>query len=251
MTHPHRFTMPTRTGQERDFLANLEVEAKSSRTSYVEKFANFPLWSPRQNIARFLAQWTIYSQHILHAHGSILECGVAFGSGVAAWAHFASIMEPANHTRRVVGFDTFTGFPGMSPQDAKAESDLSHAGGMAAPVQRELERLMELHDENRWVGHIPRVELVAGDARETIPKYLDDNPSLVVAALVLDFDIYAPTARALDVFLPRMPLGSVIIWDELGVKDWPGETLATLPLLRRLRIRRLPFVSTMSYAVLE
>ena len=246
---PHRFEMPTRTGRERDFLANLEVAARNSQTSYVEKFANFPLWAPRQNVARFLAQWHVYREHILHVHGSIIECGVAFGSGLAAWAHFASIMEPANHTRRVIGFDTFSGFPGMAKEDDRAESKLNHAGGMAAPVDDEIAHLAMLHDHNRPNGHIPRVELVKGDACQTIREFVERTPSLVVAALVLDFDIYEPTKVALDVFMHRMPKGSVVIWDELGVRDWPGETLATLPYLRDFRIRRLPFTSTMSYAV--
>jgi cephalosporin hydroxylase len=219
----------------------------------VERFANFPLWAPRQNIARFLAQYEIYKNHILPVHGSIIECGVAFGGGLMTWAHLASIFEPVNHTRRVVGFDTFQGFPGMAAEDAKAESGLAYAGGMATPVDGEIAALAEIHDQNRPVGHIPRVELVKGDACATIRQYVQNNPHLLVAALVLDFDIYEPTLVALKHFVPLMPRGGVIVFDELNCKDWPGETKALTEYMNvnNLRLRRFPFVSTLSYAVIE
>lgn len=249
----YRFDLPTRTEGERGFLSSLESVARHSKTTNVERFANFPLWAPRQNIARFLAQYEIYSKHILHSHGSIIECGVAFGGGLMAWAHLASIFEPINHTRRVVGFDTFSGFPSMSSQDAKAESGLAYSGGMSTPVEDEIAALAALHDRNRPIGHIPRVELVKGDACETIPAYVKNNPHLLISALVLDFDIYSPTLTALKTFLPLMPAGAVLIFDELNCKDWPGETQAMLKQIdvNSLRLRRFPFASTLSYAVLE
>lgn len=251
MTAPHRFEMPTRTVGEQDFLVRLEELAQQSQTSFVEKAANFPLWAPRQNVARFLAQWEIYREHVLPVHGSIIEGGVAFGGGLMAWAHFASILEPVNHTRRVIGFDTFSGFPSMAKEDERAESGLAYAGGMAAPVDAEIARLAELHDTNRAVGHIPRVELVKGDAFQTIPAFVKANPHLVVALLTLDFDIFAPTLIALESFLPLMPKGAVVVFDELNCKDWPGETQAALNLLPRMRLRRFPWASTISYAVME
>jgi len=247
----HRFEMPTRTEREQEFLSFLEAAAQDSKTTNVERFANFPLWAPRQNVSRFLAQWEIYREHILPVHGSIIECGVAFGGGLMAWAHFASILESVNHTRRVVGFDTFSGFTGMSEQDAKAESGLAYAGGMAAPVEAEIHYVAGLHDLNRAVGHIPRVELVKGDANLTIRQYVRDNPHLVVAALVLDFDVFLPTHTALEWFRPLMPKGAVIIFDELNCKDWPGETQAALELIPTLRLRRFSWCSTLSYAVIE
>jgi macrocin-O-methyltransferase TylF-like protien len=251
VTSAYRFDLPTRTKDERNFLDALETAAQNSKTTNVERFANFPLWAPRQNVARFLAQWHIY-QKIVGIHGSIIECGVAFGGGLMAWAHFASILEPVNHTRRVIGFDTFQGFPGMSTQDEKAQSGLAYKGGMSAPVDEEIAALAQIHDLNRAVGHIPRVELVKGDACQTIPKYIQDNPHLLVALLVLDFDIYEPTWKALDKFIPLMPKGAVIVWDELNCKDWPGETKASLPFLRRVgRLKRLPYASTISFAVIE
>lgn len=249
---PYRFDLPTRTTQEKDFLSSLGDAAVSSHTTNVERFMHFPLWAPRQAIARFLAQWEIYKL-ISEVHGSIVECGVAFGGGLMAWAHFVSIVEPYAHTRRVIGFDTFQGFPRMSEHEKGAESGLAEAGAMAVPLDGEIAALARLHDLNRPVGHIPRVELVKGDACETIQAYVKKNEHLVVAALVLDFDIFEPTAAALRWLLPLMPVGGVVVFDEVNCKDWPGETAALRAsgLWQRGKLRRCAHTSTMSYVVLE
>ena len=57
------------------------------------------------------------------------------------------------------------------------------------------------------------------------PDYVRDNPHLVVALLYLDFDLFEPTLAALDFFLPRMPKGTVLAFDELNQRTG-RETLA-------------------------
>jgi hypothetical protein len=68
----------------------------------------------------------------------------------------------------------------------------------------------------------------------------------------LDFDIYAPTKVALEAFLPRMPRGAVLVFDELNEERFPGETVVALELdlIRNLRLRRFPFEPRISYAII-
>ena len=54
---------------------------------------------------------------ILNTHGNIIECGVFMGSGLMTWANLSAIYEPLNHTRKVIGFDTFEGFVGVNDKD--------------------------------------------------------------------------------------------------------------------------------------
>lgn len=95
--------------------------------------------------------------------------------------------------------------------------------------------------------------MVQGDLSKTAPAYLESNPHLVVSLLYLDLDLYEPTKKALEVFLPRMPKGAVIAFDELNAKIFPGETIAVMEQIgiRNLRIERFPFDSYVSFAVLE
>lgn len=240
--------MPTRTVREKGFLAELDFAAQKSCTSNIERFSNFPVWTPRQNLSRFLAQAELYKE-VIGLHGAIVELGVAFGAGLFAWSHLASIYEPFNHTRVCVGLDTWTGFPGIGAEDSGAVKEFAHEGGMTAPVYDELRNLAGLHDTNRPVGHLPRITLVKGDACETVPAFVEANPWLVPALLVIDCDVYAPADVTLTHLLPRMSPGAIVAWDEVGVKDWPGETLAYLKHKHKLgTLQRSPLTSTLSWA---
>ena len=96
-----------------------------------------------------------------------------------------------------------------------------------------------------------KVDVVPGDFAETSRQYLRDHPHLVVSCLYLDFDIYAPTKLAIELFVPRIPKGGVIVFDELNEEAFPGETLAVMEQfkLADLRVRRFPFEPRISYAV--
>jgi hypothetical protein len=179
------------------------------------------------------------------------------GSGLFTWAQLSSIYEPVNHGRKVIGFDTFDGFPSLSPKDQTTSdgTDFDHKqrGSYRFNATAELELSAEMFDLNRPLGHIPKIELVKGDALTTIPKYVADNQHLTVALLYLDFDLYEPTRVALQHLRPRMPRGAVLAFDELNQKQWPGETRAVLEEvgISKLRIERFPFTPAISYAVLD
>jgi len=86
----------------------------------------------------------------------------------------------------------------------------------------------------------------------TIPEFVERSPHLVVSLLYLDFDLYEPTKVALEHFVPWMPAGSVLVFDELDNPIWPGETLAALDTvgLRSLKLQRLPWDPYIGYAIL-
>ena len=63
---------------------------------------------------------------------------------------------------------------------------------------------------------------------QTIPEFIKNNQHTLVSLLYLDFDLYKPTLLALKEFLPRMPKGSIIAFDELHDSKYPGETVAML-----------------------
>jgi hypothetical protein len=220
------------------------------------RLRDFPKFIPRQTLASFLAKHEIFKE-TLNVHGHIIECGVFMGGGLMSWAQLSAIYEPYNHVRQIIGFDTFAGFPSFAKQDKTeegAEVDYAKVSGLAvAGIEADIKRAIELYDLNRPIGHISKIELVKGDATETIPRYVEENKHLVVALLYLDFDLYEPTLAALKAFLPRMPKGAVVAFDELNQKQWPGETLAVLDSIgiRNLRIQRFPFTPQISYAILD
>ncbi|MCI0400600.1 MAG: TylF/MycF family methyltransferase [Gammaproteobacteria bacterium] len=225
---------------------------KSAAGTVAEKIDAFPKFASRQAIGKFLARYEIFKK-ILYVNGSIVECGVLHGAGLLTFAKLSSLLEPANHVRKIIGFDTFSGFPSVSGKDATT-SDSAHltAGGLAGSTLEDVERAVKLYNLNRPIAHIQKVELVKGDVCVTAPEYLKANPHLVVAMLYLDVDLYEPTVAALQTFVSRMPKGSIIVFDELNAKMFPGETLAVDEVLglHNLQIERFPLDSYVSYCAL-
>lgn len=250
---PYRFLEDKdSTRAEREYYERLEAYFAASPGTALEKIKNFAKYVPRQTLAKFLCRCELFKR-VLHVQGSIVECGVLFGGGLMSFAQLSAILEPVNHQRRIIGFDTFGGFPGLHEADRAGRSAHLAPGGMGVDAFEDLGEAIALFDANRTVGHIPKVHLVRGDVRETVPRYLKDNPHTVVSLLYLDMDIYEPTKVALEHFLPRIPKGGIVAFDELNSENWPGETTAVLETvgLSRLRIERFPFDSFVSYAVIE
>jgi hypothetical protein len=126
-------------------------------------------------------------------------------------------------------------------------------GELQAASYQELIELIAQYDQDRFLGHIPKVELISGDATKTIPAFVQEKSHLLVSLLFLDFDLYEPTRVALEQFLPRMPKGAVLAFDELDNPIWPGETKALLDSLavNRLKIQRLEWDPYIGFAILE
>ena len=163
-------------------------------------------------------------------------------------------MEPTNHTRKIIGFDTFAGFPSINDKDKKGtDGSLLKIGELKGSAQKSVTEAVSIYDENRPLNHIPKVELVEGDIVNTAPAYIKENPHLVISMLYLDVDLYQPTKVMLETFLPVMPKGAVIVFDELNAKMFPGETVAVDEILgiRNLEIKRFTFDSYVSYAVVQ
>jgi hypothetical protein len=245
----------TQSASDYEFRAALEAYFVESPGSVVEKLENFSKYVPRQNLARFLARYEIF-RLIENVQGSIVECGVLFGGGLMAFAQLSSILEPYNFQRRIIGFDTFDGFPSVTAQDLQGSKDRKSAhlkkGGFSAPgAYADLLQAVEVFDKNRFLNHLPKVQVVKGEFERTSGEFLEDHPHLVISCLYLDFDIYEPTSIALQRMFPRIPRGGVVVFDELNEESFPGETTAVIEAvgLQSLRIRRFPFEPRISYAV--
>ena len=236
-----------------DYLERVGALWEASELDTVQKLDCFTRYVSRQSLTKFMARQEIFAKQ-LEVHGSIVEVGVHRGTSLMTWAHLSSKLEPVNYLRKIIGFDTFEGFPAIAEQDERGTSFHLTKGGFKVETgaERELYSAIELYDSNRLMNHLPKIELVCGDASETIPAYLEANPHLVVSLLHLDADLYTPTKAALETFLPRMPKGAIVAFDELNMDLFPGETLAVMETMGidRINLKRFPYATSLSYAVL-
>jgi len=248
----------TRTNAELEYMNAVENYFISNKNeSTIEKLQNFPKYVPEKNLIAFLSKSELFKK-VLNIHGAIVEGGILFGGSTMAWAHFSSIYEPINLTRKIIGFDTFEGFPSFHKKDAAGEfggkkGEFSKVGDWSSNSYEDLQESIRIFDMLRFKNHHKKVELVKGNFVETGKKYLKENPHLVIALLYLDFDIYEPTKVALDLFYDRIPKGGIIAFDQLNYKVTPGDTIATLESigLGSHKIQRFSWDPLLSYIVKE
>jgi hypothetical protein len=224
--------------------------------SLQDKCDQFEKYARRQSISRFLARYELFKLQ-MDVKGSIVEGGVHHGAGLMGWAKLSAALEPYAIHRWVVGFDTFSGFPSVADEDNQTQTENSQrqVGGFDTgyDVYQELNLLKSVYDDNRFLNQFDKIKLVKGDVTNTVPQFLVDNPHFLVSLLVCDFDLYEPTKVMLEHFVPRMPVGAILVFDEVNNASWPGETTAMLEAFagKRLKLKKFPFDPNIAYVVME
>jgi len=186
---------------------------------------NLALYLRRQPLTDLLSLDALYRM-ILDVPGVIMEFGVHRGRHLAALTALRGVYEPYNPHRRIVGFDTFTGFPDLADIDTTSPSAVAGRFALAGDYPRHLREVLDAHEHGEHLRHIQRTVIVQGDVRETLPRYLADNPHTIIALAYFDLDLYEPTRDTIKAIRPYLTRGSVLAFDELAHAKWPGETAA-------------------------
>lgn len=230
----------------------LEELFKKYPSTLEKRFNNFEKYTSRQYISRFLARYELFKK-IENVKGNIIECGVYHGGGLMAWAKLSAIYEPYALYRKIIGFDTFEGFPEISENDFSVYKNKNLKINSMKPsydTYDELKDVINIYNENRFLGNFEKVELIKGNATETIPKYIKENPELTIALLFVDFDLYEPTKTVLEYLYPRVVKGGIVVFDEINMKLWPGETKAVIEKFgnfNSVELKKFPFEPKISY----
>ena len=217
-----------------------------------EILSNLGLFISKTEFSRMLYIHEIYRK-IIGVHGIIVEFGTRWGQNLVLFETFRGIYEPFNRNRKIVGFDTFEGFPAVSDEDGDADIVAEGAYGVTDHYESYLEQLLEVHG---WEGALPeggRIELVKGDAAEEVAGYLDRHPETIIAMAYFDMDLYEPTRACLEAIKGCLTRGSILAFDELNYGLFPGETMALKEAigLRRYRLRHTRFSSNRAYLVVD
>jgi hypothetical protein len=217
-----------------------------------ERLANLGLHINRQALGRVLFLHELYRRS-LTVDGVIMEFGVRWGQTLALFTSFRGLYEPFNYTRRVVGFDTFDGFPSVSEHDRPSAVIAQGAYGVTDGYEDYLRSVLDCHEQECPIAHITKYEVVKGDVLETVPRYLAEHPETIVALAYFDLDLYEPTRATLEAIRPHLTRGSVVGFDQINCPHFPGETLAIREVLglHNLRLERSTLVSYPAFAVMD
>ncbi len=234
-----------------------------ARHNFVKHFKNCPipeeqllpnlgLFLNSKTLSRILFMDFIYKQ-IIDVQGVVFDFGTRWGQNLSLFSALRGIYEPFNRHRKLVGFDTFKGFPSVTKEDGLSELMQIGSATVTDNYVDYLNKVMEFQELDNPLSHIKKFEVIEGDAVIELENYLKRCPETIVALAYFDFDIYTPTKKCLEMIEGRVVKGSILAFDELNDHDSPGETLALMEIFRlnKIRLKRYPYTSRISYFVVE
>lgn len=230
-------------GKERDFFFEMS------------KYAGFLFKSA---VERHLAIYELYKK-VYELPGSVAEFGVFNGSTFFFFARLLEIFNSADYERdqscshHLYGFDTFEGIKELTPEDeTPLPATQRRVGGFRRDAQAFFDDLAWFKAENTSIAG--RLHTIIGDVSETFPVFLQENPGVRFNLVLLDMDIYKPSAIVLESLMETMVPGGIVAFDEYGFPNWPGETKAVDEFIRThgLRLHSIPWAFAPSaYTVIE
>jgi hypothetical protein len=214
-----------------------------------EQLSNLGLFIKRQDLTKQLFLNEIYNE-IINVHGVIMEFGCRWGQNLVTLNNLRGIYEPYNHSRKIIGFDTFNGFPSVDEKDGKHDMVREGSYSVTDEYENYLTDILNYHETECPLSHIKKNCVIKGDAIETLKKYLNDHPETIIAFAYFDFDIYKPTKECLELIKPYLIKGSIIGFDELCHPNFPGETVAVREVFGgSVEIKRNKFSGIQSYFI--
>lgn len=242
-------------GSKQTELDNRSQLLKLMETSPIpdsEVLMNLGLFLKRQDLSRILFMNELYQKQ-LGIHGSIFEFGVRWGQNLALFETMRGIYEPYNYNRKIVGFDTFEGFPSVDKKDGSNPIIKKGSYDVVKGYENYLAQILQCLENENPIAHIKTTHLVKGDASKSIKTYMKEHPETIISMAYFDFDIYTPTKECLLAIKPHLTKGSVIGFDELNFQAFPGETIAVQEVLglSSYKIQRSPFGVLQSYIIFE
>jgi len=192
-------------------------------------------------------------QHIIDIPGVIVEFGTWWGQNLVLFENLRAIYEPFNYERRIIGFDTFKGYSGISKNDKKSETVKEGGYCVSNDSEKYLQELLDYHEQENVLYFNRKHQLIKGDVRETVELFFNKEPHVIIALAYLDLALYEPTKRCLKEILPHLIKGSIIAIDGFNSSDYPGETLAVKEILdiKKYKICKSKFMPGRSYAIVE
>ena len=178
---------------------------------------NFGLFFRASALSKVFFLHEAYSK-VINIPGDFFVYGVWLGQDLVVLESLRAILEPYNSSRKMVGFDTFSGYENITSLDK--ESDVITNDGYKVPVNYEeyLSNLLNYHKAENCMGHNVEHQLIKGDVTKSSKNYIKDNPSCIIAMAYFDMALYKPTIAALKSIENRLIKGSVIVFDELNDK---------------------------------
>ena len=140
--------------------SNEELEIRSN-FKFIQKnpipsdqiLSNLGLFLNSKNLSRLLFFDHLYRLN-LDNQGVIMEFGTRWGQNLSILSALRGIYEPFNRHRKIIGFDTFKGFPSIHVKDGKSSLMRKGQLDMTKNYELYLEKIMKSQEDDNPLSHI-------------------------------------------------------------------------------------------------
>ena len=183
-----------------------------ARPDLFEFIDHWQLYVGQENLSRFL---TIYEamKEIQNISGDIIELGSWQGANLLGMAKALRHLNP-NDSKSIFSFDSFEGLTNPAIED---DFDEALRGKYRGDFDKLRAAISLYNFENQ-------VFLLRGLIEETVPKFIKENPEKALSLIYYDADFFEPAETMFKYLAPRLNVGGIILLDEYGAHEWPGET---------------------------
>jgi len=170
---------------------------------------HWPLYAGVQNISRYLYIYETLKT-LNNIEGDIVELGSWKGANLLWMAKVQSFL---GSNKRIHCFDSFQGLTEFSVHDTSSHTRHKYQGD-----ERVLRSVIDLYEYNNLI------QIHKGLIEDTVPAWSQLKAD--ISLIYFDADLYEAASVTLNYLTPRLSVGGIILFDEYGSKDWPGETRA-------------------------
>jgi hypothetical protein len=224
----------------------IELPDFSAESMYAAE-TSWHLQLSEERLGKLLAHWEVMKM-TQNVPGAVVECGVFKGTSFLRFGIMRQMLG-GEFAAKLVGFDMFGDtYPETLYEEDQAQRShwIDTAGAASISVSQ-----LGLCLERQGVGNY---ELIPGDAIETIPLFVEQNPALRIAVLNVDIDFFEATETVLQYLGPLVSSNGVILFDNYAGTGTSGLSLYgdTAPVdayIKKcdLKLRRFNFASRPCY----
>lgn len=177
---------------------------------------HWPLFAGTQNISRFLYIYETLKT-LNDVKGDIVELGSWKGANLLWMAKVQSFL---GSNKIIHCFDSFQGLTEFSAPDTS-----SHLRNKYQGDEQILRSVIELYEYNDLI------QIHKGLIEHTVPAWSELKAD--ISFIYFDADLYEAASVTLNYLWPQLSVGGIILFDEYGSEDWPGETKAVDEFLKK------------------
>ena len=217
---------------------------KKKDLEFFANISNYSGWLRTSIISRHLAIYELYKL-TLKLPGSLAEFGVWRGSTFFFLHKLIEIFNLSAHeknqmsNRQLFGFDTFKGFKKIHKYDHPTSFHMKKKPGKYNFDYKIFDEAFKYSITNSKISK--RIHLKKGDIKYTWKKFLKENPGIRFCMILIDMDLFEPTQIILKDIMKYIVPGGIIVFDEYGYAEWPGETKAVDKFIKKHNLKLKSF----------